>query len=141
MKKYLYSLSLLVLLVACNAQSESKAPQGTQEAVTTTEAAPKGIQYVDVPTFKAKIGGENTVLLDVRRPEEVAAGKIEGAMEINVLADDFQQKIEALDKDKTYLVYCKSGIRSTRACKAMEKAGFEDLYSLDGGFRAWSAEQ
>lgn len=141
MKKYLYSACLLALLVACNAQTESKEPQGTKEATSAVQTAPKGIQYVDVATFKAKIQDENTVLLDVRRPEEIAAGKIDGALEINVLADDFQQKIEELDKDKTYLVYCKSGIRSNRACKAMEKVGFKDLYSLEGGFRAWTADQ
>ncbi|NET31928.1 MAG: rhodanese-like domain-containing protein [Cyanothece sp. SIO1E1] len=83
---------------------------------------------------------DNVVLLDVRTPEEVAGGKIEGALEIDVLADDFEQKIQNLEKDKTYLVYCKAGSRSARACKVMEKAGFQDLYNLKGGYTAWSSK-
>lgn len=135
MKKYLYSASLFLVLLACNAQN------GKEESATGTQAVPQGIQEVDVATFKAKMQEDNVVLLDVRTPKEVAAGKIEGALEINVLGDDFQEKIQALDKDKTYLVYCRSGKRSTRACNAMEKEGFKDLYNLKGGYTAWSAEQ
>ena len=133
MKKYFYSVSLLLLLLACNAQN------GTQEAASTAKAVPQGIQDVDVATFKAKMENDNVVLLDVRTGPEVAAGKIEGALEINVLEDDFQAKVDALDKDKTYLVYCKAGSRSAKACKIMEEAGFKDLYNLKGGFTAWQA--
>lgn len=134
MKKYIYSASLLLLLLACNAQN------GTQEAANTAKAVPQGIQDVDVAAFKAKMQDENVVLLDVRTGPEVAAGKIDGALEINVLEDDFQAKVDALDKDKTYLVYCKAGSRSARACKIMEDAGFKDLYNLKGGFTAWEAQ-
>ncbi len=135
MKKYFYSASLFLLLLACNAQS------GTQDAASTAKAVPQGIQDVDVTTFKAKMENENVVLLDVRTGPEIAAGKIEGAVEINVLEDDFETKIGALDKDKTYLVYCKAGSRSAKACKIMEKAGFNDLYNLKGGFTAWQAAE
>ena len=134
MKKYFYSASLLLLLLACNAQN------GTKEAASTAKAVPQGIQDVDVAAFKAKMQDENVVLLDVRTAPEVAAGKIAGALEINVLEDDFQAKVDALDKDKTYLVYCKAGSRSARACKIMEDAGFKDLYNLKGGFTAWEAQ-
>lgn len=142
MIKYLQStLSLLALLslLACNSKvNTTDASSASSE--TTAEAAPKGIQDVDVTAFKAKMQEENVVLLDVRTPAEVAAGKIEGALEINVLGDDFEQKIQNLEKDKTYLVYCKAGSRSARACKVMEKSGFTDLYNLKGGYTAWSAQ-
>ena len=135
MKKYLYGIFMLSLLAACNAQNETK------DAVSAPPAKPQGIQDVDVAAFKAKMQDENVVLLDVRTPEEVAAGKIEGALEIDVLADDFEQKIQGLEKDKTYLVYCKAGSRSARACKVMEKAGFQDLYNLKGGYSAWTSKE
>lgn len=122
------------LLLACNAQHETK------DAASSPAAKPQGIQDVDVATFKAKMQEENVVLLDVRTPKEVAAGKIEGALEIDVLAADFEAKIQNLEKDKTYLVYCKAGSRSARACKAMEKAGFQDLYNLKGGYTAWNSK-
>lgn len=126
---------MLSLLLACNAQNSTK------DAASAPAAEPQGIQDVDVAAFKAKMQDENVVLLDVRTPEEVAAGKIEGALEIDVLADDFEQKIQNLEKDKTYLVYCKAGSRSARACKVMEKAGFQDLYNLKGGYTAWAGQQ
>lgn len=138
MMKYLYSLLMLSLLLACNAQNETKE---AASAAPTAAAAPQGIQDVDVATFKAKMQEDGVVLLDVRTPKEVAAGKIEGALEIDVLADDFAQKVQGLEKDKTYLVYCKAGSRSARACKVMEKAGFKDLYNLKGGYTAWADQE
>ncbi|MBX2872440.1 MAG: rhodanese-like domain-containing protein [Saprospiraceae bacterium] len=135
MKKYVYGILMTSFLLACNAQNETK------EAANAPTAAPQGIQDVDLAAFKAKMQDENVILLDVRTPKEVAAGKIEGALEIDVLADDFEQKIQALEKDKTYLVYCKAGSRSARACKVMEKSGFNDLYNLKGGYTAWAAQE
>lgn len=134
MKKYFYGIFMCSLLLACNAQNETK------DAASVPAAKPQGIQDVDVAAFQAKMQDDNVVLLDVRTPEEVAGGKIEGALEIDVLADDFEQKIQNLEKDKTYLVYCKAGSRSARACKVMEKAGFQDLYNLKGGYTAWSSK-
>lgn len=93
---------------------------------------------VSVEEFKQKMGEPDVVILDVRTPGETAAGMIEGAKEINVNDADFAQQIEALDKDKTYLVYCKMGGRSAKACGIMEEKGFEKLYNLKGGYTAWS---
>lgn len=143
MIKYFQStLSLLAILclLACNSKVNTT-DNSSVKSETTGEVVPMGIQDVDVAAFKAKMEEENIVLLDVRTPAEVAAGKIEGALEIDVLADEFEQKIQNLEKDKTYLVYCKAGSRSARACKVMEKAGFKDLYNLKGGYTAWSADQ
>lgn len=77
------------------------------------------------------------VVLDVRTPEEFAAGSIQDAMNINYNADDFNQQIEALDKSKTYLVYCRSGARSSKAVEIMKANGFHYLYHLEGGYLAW----
>jgi rhodanese-related sulfurtransferase len=39
--------------------------------------------------------------------------------------------------DKNYYIYCRSGARSSRACKIMGKAGFKNLYNLKGGILSW----
>lgn len=52
---------------------------------------------------------ENVVFLDVCILKEVVVGKIEGVLEIDVLVVDFEVKIQNLEKDKIYLVYCKVG--------------------------------
>jgi len=82
---------------------------------------------------------ENTVLLDVRTPGEVAQGIIEGATVIDFFANDFQTQISALDKDKNYFVYCRSGNRSGQACQMMDQLGFKNLVNLEGGILAWKA--
>lgn len=82
--------------------------------------------------------GKDVVVLDVRTPVEAAAGKIENAKVINVLAEDFEQNIKQLDRDKTYLVYCRSGRRSANACNIMANSGFKKLYNLEGGYNAWN---
>jgi rhodanese-related sulfurtransferase len=87
--------------------------------------------------FADRMQEKNTVVLDVRSPQEVAQGKIKGAQVINIMGSDFSHKIKTLDKTKTYLVYCRSGNRSARACSLMAKEGFTDLYNLTGGYGAW----
>jgi len=77
------------------------------------------------------------VILDVRTPSETANGIVEGAMKIDVLNSSFVDEIAKLDKEKTYVVYCKSGGRSVRAAKKMLKAGFTNVVNVEGGYTAW----
>ena len=85
----------------------------------------------------ALMNNEEVVLLDVREPAETAIGKITKAIQIPV--SSVAQRIGELDKykDKNVIVYCKSGSRSGIACRALNKAGFEKVYSLNGGLAAW----
>ncbi len=109
-----------------------------EQSSTTTQMATTAYQDLDVPTFKAKMGDENIVILDVRTPEEIANGKIEGAIEMDFRNNEFQKNFHSLDKDKTYLVYCRSGSRSAKACKMMQQEGFTKVNNLLGGWNAWS---
>ncbi len=86
---------------------------------------------------KALINQKNTIIIDVRTPAEVAQGKIKGAKNINISSPSFLKGIEGLDKSKNYLVYCRSGKRSARACSIMSGRGFENLYNLQGGYMGW----
>lgn len=98
-------------------------------------------QNASVKGFKEKMNGEKVVIVDVRTPEEVAQGAIKGAININLNSADFSQKISELDKDKTYLVYCRSGARSARACNILSNKGFTKLVNLQGGYLAWAANK
>jgi len=93
---------------------------------------------VSVETFeKMSKKKKKTVILDVRTPEEVAEGHLAGAKNINVQDDLFQVSIDQLDKNKTYLLYCRSGKRTAVAGAKMKAAGFKKVYMLDGGITAW----
>lgn len=80
----------------------------------------------------------NTEIIDVRSPEEKVEGFIEGAKVINIMGPTFADDIKELDKNKTYLVYCRSGNRSGTACGFMASNGFDKLYNLDGGIQSWN---
>ncbi|TRX55941.1 rhodanese-like domain-containing protein [Fulvivirga sp. M361] len=95
-------------------------------------------QNIPVQKFKELMDDENTVVLDVRTPEEEVEGMVPGAVVINIMDASFPTKVDELDKDKTYLVYCRSGGRSATACKHMSSTGFDKLYNLEGGIKAWN---
>ncbi|MTI21499.1 rhodanese-like domain-containing protein [Fulvivirga sp. RKSG066] len=93
---------------------------------------------IDSATFRELMSQPDVQILDVRTPAEVFAGAIPNHLNINLMSFDFTNKVKALDRDKTYLVYCRSGARSARACKKMSKIGFENLYNLSGGIIGWN---
>lgn len=80
---------------------------------------------------------DNAILVDTRKPEEVEQGALKDAVVINFLAEDFSNKIQALDKSKTYFVYCRSGKRSGEACQVMYATGIKNVFNLDGGYLAY----
>lgn len=77
------------------------------------------------------------VLVDVRRPDEFAAGHLPGAVNIEVTAPDFGPRVGALDKTKPTYVYCRSGARSANAAGLLTKAGFAQVSNLLGGMLDW----
>ena len=77
------------------------------------------------------------MVLDIRTPEEFAAGHIAGATNINFRAADFEKAIAALDKNQTYVLHCASGNRSTQSLPTFSKLEFKSVCHLDGGIKAW----
>jgi len=89
--------------------------------------------------FEKAIKDKNVVVLDVRTDAEFKAGHLPNAQSIDVNGADFSQKIAKLDKNKAYYVYCKSGVRSTKACNALTSLGFKKIHNLENGFKDWQA--
>lgn len=119
MKKIIYSLSVLVL-VACSCVKQQE-----------------GINLVNSNAFEQQIKESTSQIVDVRTSEEYAEGHIANAMNIDVTADDFESKIESLDKEKPVMVYCKAGGRSAKAAAILKEKGFKNVYDLDGGMIGW----
>ena len=79
------------------------------------------------------------VLLDIRTPAEVEAGHISGAVNLDSYSAAFRDDLATLDRDKVYLIYCRTGNRTGRAYSMMEELGFERVYDMGGGISQWIA--
>jgi len=80
------------------------------------------------------------VIIDVRTPEEFADGHIENAINLDYYSETFGDELNKLDKNKTYLIYCRSGKRSRNALDIMEELNFREAYNMSGGIIEWKAE-
>ena len=109
----------------------SSAPGFAQQTKTKYKAVP--VEKADKLMEKKK-----PIVLDVRTPEEVAAGTIPGSLNYNFNAPEFKQKLSTLDKSQPYLVYCRSGNRSGKAIEIMKEMGFRRLYEMKAGFPAYA---
>jgi len=87
----------------------------------------------------------NIVLIDVRTPAEIKqTGRIPGALTgfDFTRGNQWWRKTSELDKNKTYIVYCRTGNKSELVKKRMTKSdlGFKNVYDIDGGTNAWASE-
>ena len=80
------------------------------------------------------------VIIDVRTPKELADGYIENVLNIDFYSETFRDELDKLDKDKTYLIYCRSGNRSGKALDIMAELNFTEAYNMLGGIIEWNAE-
>lgn len=126
MKKTLALLVLASTVLAACGGAATATESSTIETVSPHQAA-----------SLLEDGPADLVVLDIRTPEEVAAGKIEGASSIDFYQPDFAAQLDGLDKDVPYLVYCRSGNRTSEAVGIMRDLGFREVYELDGGILNW----
>jgi len=94
------------------------------------------VKVLEKENFQVLMDQESQVI-DVRTPEEYALGYIKGSILIDYKASDFQASISALNRNVTYLIYCRSGNRSDKASKIMDSLGFKKIYDLKGGYMNW----
>ena len=95
---------------------------------------------VEVAEFEKAMANKESIVLDVRTPEEYAEGHIPGThFNINVLDGDFTQKaLGALPKERVVALYCRRGNRSKTAAKILANNGYT-VVELASGFRGWVA--
>lgn len=79
----------------------------------------------------------NFVINDVRTPDEYAEGHIKNTINIDYYSETFRDELNELDKNKKYLIYCRSGSRSKGALGVMEESDFMEVYNMLGGIVQW----
>lgn len=116
------ALVVLLLVSACSSGSDT----ATIELVSPAEAA----QVIDDDPA-------GLVVLDIRTPEEFNEMRLGGSLNVDFYAADFSEQLDTLDKDDPYVMYCRSGNRSSEAIKTMKELGFVEVYEIDGGIVNW----
>lgn len=120
MRKIYLSLGLVILLTLSCAKEQ------------------EGVNLVDSNGFEKQMEETTSQIVDVRTPREFYEGHIANAVNMDVTSDDFESKIENLDKEKPVMVYCKAGGRSAKAAGILKDKGFKQVYDLDGGMIGWN---
>jgi rhodanese-related sulfurtransferase len=95
------------------------------------------VEQMDIDDYRnMRESGEDHILVDVREDSEWAAGHVAGAMHIGkgVIERDIETKVP--DKKATLVLYCGGGFRSSLAADNLQKMGYTNVISLDGGWRA-----
>jgi rhodanese-related sulfurtransferase len=116
-----------LLVAACGGTSGTGG--ATLETVSTARAA--------------EIIGEGRpglVVLDVRTPEEFAAGHLANAVNLDFYNPGFPTALAALDRETPYVLYCRTDNRSAEVRELMGNLGFTEVYEIDGGIVAWAEE-
>ena len=89
-------------------------------------------QYKDSSEFQ---------IIDVRTPEEFNESRLANAINLDFYNKSFTDQLAKLDKNKIYLLYCRTGRRSNIALNMMGKMGFNHAYNMTGGVIQWQAEK
>ena len=78
---------------------------------------------------------DQTQLIDVRQPSELAEGTLPGS--VNIPLDRLVDRVRELDPKRRTIVFCRSGGRSAQAAQVLASAGFDDVINLAGGMLAF----
>jgi len=116
------ALVVLLLVAACSSGSDT----ATVELVSPAEAA----QVIDDDPA-------GLVVLDIRTPEEFNEARLANAINVDYYDADFAEQLDGLDKNDPYVMYCRTGNRSSDAVKTMKDLGFVEVYEIDGGIVNW----
>jgi rhodanese-related sulfurtransferase len=144
---------LLISNVSCNANNStpvnptvsSSVPPGsnasasiqTSNPVSTTPSVPAIDVKEAYELIQNNQNNPDFIILDVRTPDEFKGGYIAGAINIDYYSSDFKNKISQMDRNKEYLVYCRSGVRGAASVQIMLDLGFTRVRNLSGGIVQW----
>lgn len=135
------ALSASLTLAACGADDAgpTTAPPAVDAGESATETG--GVRVVSPSDAAATIDDaqDDLVILDVRTPEEFDEGHIDGATMLDFYRSDFADQLAALDREVPYVLYCRSGNRSSQARAMMSDLGFTTVDDIDGGILAWQS--
>jgi phage shock protein E len=137
-------VAMTAALVACAGiatLARADAPPVAAQPANASPDATRAVPRISQAELRARLERKDraVIVLDVRTPEEFAAGHVPGAR--NVSHDQLEDRVGELRdlRDQDVILYCRSGRRTALAADVLRKAGFTRLLHLDGDFQAWQA--
>jgi len=115
------------------------APNHSEAFVKLVQDAKKRVKEEDFRETKKRLdAGEKIVLIDTREESEWARGHIPGAVHLSkgIIERDIEKTVP--DKNATVVLYCGGGFRSALAADNLQKMGYRNVISMDGGWRGWT---
>jgi len=114
------------------------AHQHSARFLTIVDDARKRVREVTIDDIKARLDrGEKLLLVDVREESEYAKDHLPGAVHLGkgIIERDIEERVPELDTE--LVLYCGGGYRSTLAADNLQKMGYTNVLSMDGGIRGW----
>ncbi len=136
-KVYLVIILLVVVAVYLTGRIVTS---GTNSNNPSIKAAEQEIATLTPEQFSDLLKGGEYTLLDIRTADEYSSGHIRNAKQIDYnQTQQFSDYLDRLDKKAKYLIYCRTGKRSSSALQMMQEKGFMNVADLSGGINAWIA--
>jgi len=146
MKRLCYAMLGLSLALGAQQKDADRKPEEKRSTETVThsagflklvEDAKSRIQEIDIDAYKKMVAAKEAhILVDTREDTEWAAGHMAGAVHLSkgIIERDIEAKVP--DKSTKLVLYCGGGFRSALAADNLQKMGYTNAISLDGGWRA-----
>jgi len=137
-------LALLVIAVTLTVGCTKTQPDITADTTPLEAQTPIIADITTQEAFTLIEDNQNNpdfAIIDVRTAQEFATGHIENAINLDYRSDTFQDELDDLDKEKTYLIYCAVGARSSSALDIMAGLGFMEAYNMLGGINQWQEDE
>lgn len=130
-------LSIVILTIFAFSACQTAPVKHSDAAVEAQKNAVSGeIKQVSVEQAKTALEENDAQFIDVRTPEEYAGGHAPKA--VNFPLDQLETDLVKLERDKPVYLICETGRRSQKGSEILQKAGFREIYNIEGGTTAWT---
>jgi len=141
MKKTIIILAFILLLTSCGAKQEWVQKTQFNPDLVETKKVKQKLETVWPNAFERVVKSEEYQVIDLRTTWELKQSGIIGkkVMQIDVYEDpDYLKKLESLDPDEKYAIYCRSGGRSGKVLNLMRNKGFKNVIELKWWIWSWT---
>jgi len=139
MIKFTLLTLLSLVLLSCNKPSNTQTELRTSSSskLNKDSAVLKRISLNEAKKLVENQKTNGLTIIDLRTPQEYQSGHMENAINIDFYKN-FKENINKLDKNKQYLIYCRSANRSRASLKIMKDLKFKNVLELDKGIKVWA---